>query len=69
MYAGEDTGPFRVNSPAYLAIAHLETQTIEADNRSVLLRHGMSLKADILLEKRTLLNWLLEPIQSLRRRT
>ena len=74
VYAGEDTGPFSINTHAYLthaylAIAHLESETIETNNRSIPLRHGMSLKADILLEKRTLLNWLLEPIHSLRRRT
>lgn len=74
VYAGEDTGPFNINTHAYLthaylAIAQLESETIETNNRSIPLRHGMSLKADILLEKRTLLNWLLEPIHSLRRRT
>jgi len=69
VYPGEDTGPFMSKSPVYRAIAQLEAQTIEAGNRQIQLRHGMSLKADIVLENRSLLDWLLEPILSLSHRT
>jgi membrane fusion protein len=46
----------------------LESQAVNAYGAEVMLQSGMLLSADIVLEQRSLLNWLFEPIISLRGR-
>ncbi len=46
----------------------MATQSISAYGQSVPLQPGMTLSADIVLEERSLLSWLFEPIISLKGR-
>ncbi len=62
------TAPLRPDGPVFLVRAVLDKQTISAMGEERRLQAGMLLKADIIFEKRTLLNWLLEPLYSLRGR-
>lgn len=54
------------NEPVYRVIATLESQTVEAFGEDVALRSGMILSADVMLEERSLLEWLLEPLFSIK---
>lgn len=66
---GEISGPLQVQEPVYIASVKLYQQTMRAYGQEIPLQPGMLLKADIILEKRSILNWLLEPLYSLRGRT
>lgn len=57
-----------VNEPVYRVKVDLEKQSMLANGKPIYLQPGMVLSADILLEKRSLFEWLLEPIYSLRGR-
>ena len=57
-----------VKEPAYRVKVSLEQQTVEAFGRDVPLQPDMTLRADIILEKRSLMEWLLEPLLSVRHR-
>ncbi len=52
--------------PVFRALATLEQQDILAFGSPHALRPGMALSADIIVDKRTLLEWLLEPLFSVR---
>ena len=52
--------PIRVEEPVYAVRVKIAAQSIHAYGRSVALQPGMSLKADILLEEQSILDWLLE---------
>ena len=52
--------------PAYRAIVELERPDIEAYGRRVPLQPDMLLRADIILERRTLVEWILDPLRSAR---
>jgi membrane fusion protein len=52
----------------YRLLAALDDQKMQAYGKSLALTPGMRLKADLVLEKRSLLDWLLEPLQAARRR-
>ncbi|MEE4661477.1 MAG: HlyD family efflux transporter periplasmic adaptor subunit [Halieaceae bacterium] len=58
--------PVRLDKPAYKASALPARRAIDAYGETVALRAGMTLSADIQLEQRSLLEWLLEPLLSLR---
>ncbi len=57
-----------VKEPVYRVKVKLDKQSIQANGKTIFLQSGMQLSADILLEKRSLFEWLLEPIYSLRGR-
>jgi membrane fusion protein len=57
-----------LKEPAYRVKVALDRQTVDAFGHEVELQPDMSLRADIILERRTLLEWLLEPLLSARRR-
>jgi len=59
-------GPIKLNEPTYRVIASLERQEIDVNGRPVALQPDMLLKADIILERRTLIDWLLSPLRSVR---
>lgn len=65
---GERLGPITVKEPVYRVQVTLERQTVSALGREVALRPGMLVNADILLERRTILEWLFEPVLQLRGR-
>ena len=62
------TAPFRLSEAVYRVTAAPASEHISAYGRELPLKTGMTLSADIVLEQRSLLQWLLEPIHSLRGR-
>lgn len=60
--------PVSVNEPVYLIVAQLDSDKVQAYGRDFSLKSGMTLSADIRLEERSLLRWLLDPLYSLRGR-
>jgi membrane fusion protein len=54
--------------PMYRVTARLEQQTVNAYGKAFPLKDGISLEADIKLAERSLLEWLFEPLLSLRGR-
>ncbi len=68
LFSGDGLGPLRVTRPAYPATIALGGQSMVADERDVPLQSGMLFSADIVLEQRTILEWLIEPLLALRGR-
>ncbi|MBB4039615.1 membrane fusion protein [Microvirga flocculans] len=65
---GEAMGRAALTEPAYRVIVRLDRQAIDAFGRQVPLQPDMTLKADIVLEGRSLVAWLFEPLISVRGR-
>jgi membrane fusion protein len=59
-------GPIELKEPAYRVKVSLDRPDIDAYGKRIPLQADMLLRADIILEKRTLLKWLLDPLLSLR---
>lgn len=66
--AGEVELPISLSEPVYRVQTKLSQQSITAYGELFPLKTGMLLEADIILENRTLIEWLLDPIYSLRGR-
>jgi membrane fusion protein len=62
----DKVAPVAVQEPAYKATVALDRPDVDAQGRKVPLQPDMLLKADIILETRTLARWLLGPILSAR---
>ena len=60
--------PISLQEPVYRLRAKLNQQQMEAFGKAFDLKSGMLFEADIMLEQRTLIEWLLEPIYSLKGR-
>lgn len=60
--------PIPIQEPVYQVRVKLNSQNIKAYGAEVPLQAGMLLSADIVLESRSLLSWLFEPLLSLRGR-
>jgi|GEM_PF-3259779 len=58
--------PVPLNTPVFVVEAALMNQQINVNGESLDLKAGMLFQADIILSKRTVLEWLLSPIFSLR---
>jgi membrane fusion protein len=58
--------PVTLREPAYAATVTLDRPDVDANGKKVPLQPDMSLRADIILEKRTLVDWILTPIRHLR---
>lgn len=58
--------PLAINEPVFRATAHLGSAQIAAHGERQPLKSGMTLSADVMLGHRSLLEWLLEPLYSLR---
>jgi membrane fusion protein len=65
---GEKVGPVTVREPVYRIDVRLDRQTVTAGGHEVPLRPGMMVNADILLEKRTVFEWVFEPVLELHAR-
>jgi len=63
---GELPVPVTLQEPVYRATVNLDSQYVEAFSKTLSLQSGMLLDADIILEKRSFIEWLLEPLYSLR---
>lgn len=62
----DTTGPITLKEPAYRVTAALERPDIDAYGLKTPLQPGMLLKADVVLEQRSLMRWLLDPVFSAR---
>jgi len=60
--------PIQLQEPVYRVRSKLSQQTIEGYGQSFPLKSGMLFEADIILDSRSLLDWLLDPIYSLQGR-
>src|SRR5258706_3047068 len=65
---GERIGPLSAKEPVYRVDVKMERQSVEALGQEYALRPGMLVNADLLLEKRTLLEWIFEPVLQLKGR-
>jgi len=59
-------GPISLTEPVYRVTAALERQDIDAYGQNVALRPQMLLRADVILERRSLIRWFLGPLLSAR---
>ena len=65
---GERLGPLAVKEPVYRIDVRLERQSVQANGQDFVLRPGMLVNADLLLEKRTVFEWVFAPVLELRER-
>jgi membrane fusion protein len=59
-------GPIALKEPAYRVTVALDREDIDAYGKRIPLQPDMLLKADILLEKRSLISWLTSPLTGIR---
>ena len=59
-------GPVELREPAYRITAALDRPDIDAYGKKIPLQADMLLRADIILERRSLISWLLDPLLSVR---
>src|SRR5438270_653965 len=55
-------GPVVPEEPVYKAIAALDRDDVDANGRKAVLQSGMLLKAEIILDRRSLADWILDPL-------
>ncbi len=65
---GDRIGPLTAREPVYRVDVALDRQSVSALGQEFSLRPGMLVNADLLLEKRTLLEWIFEPVLQLKGR-
>jgi membrane fusion protein len=66
--SGDRIGPLSAKEPVYRVDVSLERQVVSALGQEFALRPGMLVNADLLLEKRTILEWIFEPVLQLKGR-
>lgn len=59
----EERGIARIDGPSYRAIVRLDKETIQAYGSEITLQADINVTADIALEDRKMLDWLLEPLR------
>jgi membrane fusion protein len=64
--SSDASGPITLKEPAYRVTAALERSDIDAYGEKISLQADMLLSADIILEHRSLMGWLLDPLLSVR---
>jgi membrane fusion protein len=64
--SSDASGPITLKEPAYRVTAALERSDIDAYGEKIPLQADMLLSADIVLEQRSLVRWLLDPLLSVR---
>jgi membrane fusion protein len=64
--ANDAFGPVALKEPAYRVTAALDRPDITAYGKKIPLQADMLLRADIILEKRSLVSWFLDPLLSVR---
>ena len=65
---GDRVGPLNAKEPVYRVDVSLERQAVSALGQEFPLRPGMLVNADLLLERRTILEWIFEPVLQLKGR-
>lgn len=58
--------PGLITLPSYRVVVSLKTQDIQAYGKNIPLRSGMRLDADIVIEQRSLIRWLFDPVFSIK---
>jgi membrane fusion protein len=58
--------PGIISKPSYRVVVALQAQNITAYGKQIPLRSGMKLEADIVIERRSLIRWLFDPIFSIK---
>jgi membrane fusion protein len=66
IFPSETSIPDIITKPSYRVIVKLEQNNITAYGRKIPLRSGMMLDADIILENRSLLRWVFDPVYSVK---
>jgi membrane fusion protein len=61
--------PFPFEEPVYRVRVHLDQQSIEAFGEPAPLQPGMTLQANIVLERQSFLAWILQPLNAVLNRT
>jgi membrane fusion protein len=64
--SADASGPITLREPVYRVTASLERTDIDAYGEKIPLQADMLLSADIILEQRSLVSWLLDPLLSVR---
>jgi membrane fusion protein len=64
--SAEAGGPIKLTEPAYRVTAALERPDVDAHGQTIALQPDLLLKADIILERRSLMSWLVNPLRSVR---
>ena len=64
----EVSDPIVATEPVYRVRARLRHEAVNAYGKTLPLRAGLAFEADVILDKRSLLRWLLDPLFSLRGR-
>jgi membrane fusion protein len=59
------TSLYGANEPVYRLMVSLESQTITAYGQPLPLQPGMQLEADVVIDRRRLIEWLLDPLFTL----
>jgi membrane fusion protein len=62
----DTSGPIELKEPAYRVTAALDRPYVDAYGKAIPLQADMLLRADIILEKRSLMSWFLDPLLSVR---
>jgi membrane fusion protein len=62
----DTSGPIELKEPAYRVTAALDRPDIDAYGKKIPLQADMLIRADIIIEKRSLISWLLDPLLSVR---
>jgi membrane fusion protein len=55
-------GPVQPEEPVYKAVAVLDRPDVDANGQRVALQAGMLLKAEVILDRRSLASWILDPL-------
>ncbi len=58
--------PLEIQEPVYRVVVLIDKQTVRAYGKEMILQPGMSLEADIIIERQSLLDWILDPLYSLK---
>jgi membrane fusion protein len=65
----EVVAPFTVDEPVYRVKAIISSEVVEVKGRDISIQSGMTLKANIILERQSFLSWLLAPLLAVGART
>ena len=61
--------PVALNEPAYLVTVDLAEQAVQAYGKRFPLQTGMAIDADVMLDRRSIIEWVFEPLFSLAKRS
>jgi membrane fusion protein len=64
----EVTSGLELREPVFRVRVNLDREEVEAYGEHIPLQAGMSLRADLIIDRRTLIEWLLDPVYAAARR-